>query len=254
MKKRLILSVILVIGCLTLSYSQYFRSTINHELGFTAGLVSFQSDYGESGDFKSTTGNTGFNAGLIYFMDFSYNRGGYFTDHFKVKAELSYTSASFKHHGKYVGNNSVFSKQLKAMNGSTSIVNLGAELVWFPLDLVSFNYSPGSITPYVSMGGQVNFYTPEVKSDLGKMGSPFTTPTKYQDGFTNEGGTTFSIVGGLGARYKVSQSSDIFIEARGQYFFSDWVDGLRPNPNVYTENKANDFITSISLGYIFMLD
>lgn len=254
MKKRLILSLILVAGCLSLSYSQYYSSSVNHELGFTAGLVSFQSDYGESGNFKSTTGNIGFNAGLVYFMDFSYARGGYFSEHFKIKAELSYTKTTFEHYGKYAEGTSLFSKQLKSMHGSTSIVNLGAELVWFPLNLVDFNYSEGALAPYISMGGQVNFYTPEVKSDMGKMGSPFTTPVKYMDGYTNDGGTTYSFVGSIGTRYKLSKNADISFELRGQYFFSDWVDGLNPDPNVYKENKSNDFTTSFSIGYIFMLN
>lgn len=254
MKKRLVLSLILVTGCLSLSYSQYYSSGVNHELGFTAGLVSFQSDYGERGHFKSTTGNTGFNAGLVYFMDFSYGRGKYFSEHFKIKGEFSYTKATFEHHGKYAEGTSLFSKQLKAMNGSTSIVNLGAELVWFPLDLVTFNYSPGTFAPYVSLGGQVNFYTPEVKSDLGPMGSPFTTPTKYMDAYSSDGGTTFSFVGALGTRYKLSKNADLLFELRGQHFFSDWVDGLKPDPNIYSENKSNDFMMTFSVGYIFMLN
>lgn len=256
MKKRLILSVIFVFGYLTVSFSQYRPHDIAHELGFTAGLVSIQSDYGESKDFKSTTGNTGFNVGIVYFADFSYNRGGYFSEHFKVKAELSYTKANFQHYGKYVdpGKTSLFSQQLRAMNGSTSIVNLGAELVWFPLDLVNFNYNEGSFSPYVSIGGQYNYYTPEVKSDLGPMGNPFTTPVKYMDGFTNEPGNTFSFVGSIGTRYKVSRDGDLVFDIRGQQFFSDWVDGLNPDPQIYSENKSNDFLISISVGYIFLLN
>src|SRR5690606_31732067 len=234
MKKRLILSVIFVFGCLNISFSQYRPFDITHELGITAGFVAIQSDYGENKDFKSNTGNTGFNFGLVYFADFSYNRGGYFSEHFKVKAEISYTKANFQHYGKYVdpGNTSLLSKQLRAMHGSTSIVNLGVELVWFPLDLVSFNYSEGTFSPYISLGGQYNYYTPEVKSDLGPMGNPFTTPVKFMDGFTNEAGNTFSFVGSIGTRYKVSKDGDLFFDIRGQQFFSDWIEGLNPDRQV----------------------
>lgn len=256
MKKRLILSVIFVFGCLNISFSQYRPFDITHELGITAGFVAIQSDYGENKDFKSNTGNTGFNFGLVYFADFSYNRGGYFSEHFKVKAEISYTKANFQHYGKYVdpGNTSLLSKQLRAMYGSTSIVNLGVELVWFPLDLVSFNYSEGTFSPYISLGGQYNYYTPEVKSDLGPMGNPFTTPVKFMDGFTNEAGNTFSFVGSIGTRYKVSKDGDLFFDIRGQQFFSDWIEGLNPDRQVYSENKNNDFLISISVGYIFLLN
>lgn len=256
MKKRLILSVIFVFGCLNISFSQYRPFDITHELGITAGFVAIQSDYGENKDFKSNTGNTGFNFGLVYFADFSYNRGGYFSEHFKVKAEISYTKANFQHYGKYVdpGNTSLLSKQLRAMHGSTSIVNLGVELVWFPLDLVSFNYSEGTFSPYISLGGQYNYYTPEVKSNLGPMGNPFTTPVKFMDGFTNEAGNTFSFVGSIGTRYKVSKDGDLFFDIRGQQFFSDWIEGLNPDRQVYSENKNNDFLISISVGYIFLLN
>lgn len=252
MKNRLKLSIILVFSCLSVGFSQY---TV-HEVGFTAGLVSFQSDYGEKGDFKSTTGNIGFNVGLVYFMDFSYNRGGYFTEHFKFKGEFSYTKVNLEHSGKWVdsGRSSLFSQQLRAMSGSTSIINLGAEIVFFPWDLPTYNYSEGGFAPYISLGAQMNFYTPEVKSDLGPMGSPFTTPVKYMDGYTNEGGSTLSFVGSIGTRYKLSSQADLVLDLRGQMFNNDWVDGLRPDPNVYKENKSNDFAVMFSVGYIFIFD
>ena len=252
MRNKIKLSIILVFSCLSVGFSQYTA----HELGFTAGLVSFQSDYGEKGDFKSTTGNVGVNVGIVYFMDFSYNRRGYFEDHFKLKGEFSYTKVTLEHNGKWVdpGKNSLMAQQLRAMNGSTSIVNLGVELVWFPMDLPTFNYSEGSFAPYVSLGTQVNFYTPEVKSDLGPMGNPFTTPVKYMNGYTNEGGSTFSFVGSIGTRYKLSRQADLVVDLRGQLFNSDWVDGLRPDPNQYSENKSNDFAVIFSVGYIFLFD
>jgi hypothetical protein len=34
-------------------------------------------------------------------------------------------------------------------------------------------------------------------------------------------------------------------------FFSNWVDGLNPNPAIYKENKANDWLVWLNVGYIY---
>ena len=44
------------------------------------------------------------------------------------------------------------------------------------------------------------------------------------------------------------------LDLRGQYYFSNWVDGLNPNPAVYKENKANDWNIWLNFGYIYYLD
>jgi hypothetical protein len=49
------------------------------------------------------------------------------------------------------------------------------------------------------------------------------------------------------------------LEGRWHYYFSDWVDGLNPslknNGSVAVpENKANDWLYWISVGYIYYLD
>jgi hypothetical protein len=44
------------------------------------------------------------------------------------------------------------------------------------------------------------------------------------------------------------------IDLRFQYyFFSNWVDGLNPNPEIYKENKANDWLVWFNVGYIYYL-
>jgi hypothetical protein len=40
------------------------------------------------------------------------------------------------------------------------------------------------------------------------------------------------------------------IDLRFQYYFSNWVDGLNPNPEIYKENKANDWLVWFNVGYI----
>jgi hypothetical protein len=43
------------------------------------------------------------------------------------------------------------------------------------------------------------------------------------------------------------------VDLRLQYYFSDWVDGLKPNPELYKENKANDWLVWLNVGYIYYL-
>lgn len=254
MKNKLILSIALVFGFVSMSFSQF----VAHELGVTAGTVSFQSDYGEREDFESTSSNIGFNVGLVYYMDFSWlplYRLNYFEEHFKLKGEISYTNVKFEHYGRWVEGNSTFAEQLRAMNGSTSIVNVGVEVVWFPFSIKEKLYgAPRELNPYLSFGTQYNHYSPTVKSDLGPIGVKSTTPEKYITGHTNSPGETFSLVGSLGSRFKLNFRSDLFFDIRAQYYFSDWVDGLNPNPEIYHENKKNDFLIGISIGYIYSFD
>lgn len=254
MKNKLLLSIALVFGFVSLSFSQF----IAHELGVTVGTVSFQSDYGERGDFESTSNNIGYNIGLVYYIDFSWiplYRLDYLEDHFKLKGEISYTKVKFEHHGRWVEGNSTFAQQLRAMYGSTSIINVGIEAVWFPLSIKESRYQyPGALSPYLSFGPQYNHYSPSVESDLGPIGSKFTTPDKFITGHTNQAGETLSLVGSIGTRYKLDFRSDFTLDVRAQYFFSDWVDGLNPNSAVYPENKKNDFLIGINVGYIYSFD
>jgi hypothetical protein len=43
------------------------------------------------------------------------------------------------------------------------------------------------------------------------------------------------------------------IDLRVQYYFSNWVDGLNPDPTIYKENKANDWNVWLNFGYIYYL-
>jgi hypothetical protein len=43
------------------------------------------------------------------------------------------------------------------------------------------------------------------------------------------------------------------VDLRVQYYFSNWVDGLNPDPKVYTENRANDWNIWFNFGYIYYL-
>ena len=69
MPRYILLSLLLVFGCVNLTQAQFGFS---HELGVIAGPVAFQSDYGERHDFSTNSGNTGIGIGLIHYINFSY--------------------------------------------------------------------------------------------------------------------------------------------------------------------------------------
>lgn len=259
MSKYLFLAILLV----ALQNNVQAQFGLYHEVGIVTGPVILKSDYGESGDFKSGMGNIGYGVGVVHYLNFSDMHNSsrtiwqdYFKDHFKVRSEISYQKVTFQHYGKYVDEKkqSTFAKQLRAMRGSTAITNLGMQLEFYPLSIEDFGNSPNSWSPYISMGAQYSFFTPKVYSTLGKLNTPKTTPEKYMHGaLSNEPQTTWSIVGSVGSRYKLSEVSDLMVDLRAQYYFSDYVDGMRPDPAKYPENKANDWNVWFTVGYVYYL-
>ncbi len=251
--------------CFGFTSSLQAQFGFSHEIGAIIGPVAFQSDYGVRGDIQTNAGNTGFGIGLIHYMNFSYRADcdcyatpTYFNDHFKLRSELSYNKTELKHFGKWVDpdRTSVIADQLRGMRGSTAVTNLGMQLEYFPLSIRQFSGTPGAWAPFISLGGQFSYYKPTAYSTLGPgLGDLLeVTPTKYIDGVTNESGTVWSVVSSIGTRYKLTILSDLMIDLRWQYYFSNWVDGLNPNPDVYKENRANDWLVWLNVGYIYYLD
>jgi hypothetical protein len=260
MFKYIIISCLLIFGFSNVANAQFGFS---HEVGAIVGPVAFQSDYGERHDFATNSGNTGFGIGLIHYLNFSYKAEcncytpeTYFNDHFKLRSELSYNKTNLQHFGEWVdaSKTSLGATQLRAMRGSTSVTNIGMQLEYFPLSIRDFTANIGSFAPFVSLGGQFSIYNPKAWSELGPLGTPLTTPVKYLDGYTNSGGTVWSVVTSVGSRYKLTELSDLMIDLRMQYYFSNWVDGLNPNPAIYKENKANDWLVWFNFGYIYYLN
>jgi hypothetical protein len=237
------------------------QSGFSHEVGAFVGPVLFQSDFGERYNFDTNIGNNGFGVGLVHYMNFSYTAEcncykpeTYFNDHFKVRTEISYTRSKLSHYGQWADKQNAGGAQLRAMKGEANVFNVGMQLEYFPLSIRDFTATIGSWAPYGALGGHFNLYSPKVYSELGNLGDPAITPTKYIDGFSNDSGSTFSLVGGVGTRYKLAELSDLFVEVRWSYYFSNWIDGLNPNPEIYKENKVNDWNLWLNLGYIYYLD
>lgn len=257
--KYLVIALLFLLGYSNDTVAQYGFS---HEVGVIVGPVAFQSDYGERRDFNTNAGNTGYGIGLIHYLNFSYKAEcncytpeTFFNDHFKLRNELSYNKTQFRHFGEWVEGDrkKLFNRQLRAMRGSTAVTNIGTQLEYFPLSIRDFTSSIGKLAPFVSLGGQFSFYDPSASSVLGKLDTPATTPVKYYNATQNSGGSVWSVVGSIGTRYKLAPLSDLMVDLRWQYYFSNWVDGLNPNPEIYTENKANDWLVWFNVGYIYYI-
>lgn len=260
MIKLKIFVLFLLIGLPLSSFSQF---GITHEIGVIAGRIEFRSDYGQRDNAKNNFANQGFAIAFVDYMNFSYtdNLNNYFKEHFKVRSELSYSNANLKHYGEWVERGTPGSERLKAMRGSTELLNLGMQLEFNFIHIHDFENTIGGFSPYISLGPQISYYTATATSTMGNMGDPGITPPKYlvpsdghPHGYSNESKAVFSTTLNLGTRYKLTRMSDLILDLRAQYFSSDWVDGLNPNKDLFTENKRNDWLTFVGLGYIFYFD
>ena len=234
----------------------------SHEVGAFMGGVAFQSDFGVRGDFKTNAGNTGIGIGLVHYMNFSYRAecncytaDTYFNDHFKLRSELSYNSTKLEHFGEWAEKDSPEGYKLAAMKGEAKVTDVGMQLEFFPWSIREFSASIGGWAPFVGLGAHYSFYQNNTYSELGPLGTQLTTYPRYlPDGYMSGSGSTWSVVSSVGTRYKLTELSDLFVELRWQYYFDDWVDGLRKDPEIYTENKANDWNLWFHFGYIYYLD
>lgn len=260
--KYLTLIILLFLNFSESVFAQY-SSTIVHEVGIIAGPIQFRSDYGERGNSQTNTSNKGIGFGVIDYMNFAYNASprDYFKNHFKIRNEISFSKTNLQNYGQWVEKETIGAKQLAAMRGSVQLINLGSQLEWYPAtDLHAYEYDIGSFAPYISLGFQVSYYTSTATSTMGPMGTAGVTFPKYlvpsdgrAFGFSNESKAVFSGVIDLGTRYRLGTLSDLVLDFRFQYFSSDWVDGLNPNNKQYSENKSNDSLLWLTVGYIYYL-
>jgi len=257
------LKIITLIMLFVLSNNVFSQSGIVHEIGVIAGPVELRSDYGQRDHTKTNLNNMGFGIGIIDYLNFSYNdnQNLYFKEHFKVRSELSYSKTSLQHYGEWIEKNTLGSQQLAAMRGSSQLLNLGVQLEYYFVHIHDFENTIGSFAPYISLGGQASYYNATATSTMGQLGNPGTTFPKYlvpsdnhPHGYSTESKAVLSVVTDIGARYKLTTMSDLVIDLRFQYFNSDWVDGLNPDKETYKENKSNDSLLWLSVGYIYYLE
>ena len=238
----------------------------SHELGFIFGSASFTTDYGQRNHLQSNVaGNIGMGFGAIYYLNFTdyryrwNQRTNYWAEHFRVRAEASYMSAKLDHFGKWAEKQSISGDKLRAHHGKTYLFNVGAQLEFHWVDIVDFGsrrIPDLKWSPYISAGAFVDFYNPSIKSDLGNWRDPGILypkwdPNTYPKATRVTPAITMSATLGIGTRRKLGYYSDLLIESRWQYFFSNYIDGLNAKGS---ENKYNDWLLWIHVGYIYYLN
>lgn len=235
---------------------------VGQEIGVVAGPVAFFSDYGLRYNFRTNTGNTGYGIGLVHYMNFAfraecdcYAMESYFNDHFKIRSEIDYSRTELSHFGEVAKSDNIRGEMLRAMTATTQIFEIGAHLEYYPLSIRDYTAWAYPISPFVSLGANFVSFQPETISSLGPVEEnlieEFQKGNGEFGGVSQEGGTTWSIVFGTGARYRLAESGDLVLNAQWKYYHTDWLDGLNhDNP----QNKAKDFIFWLNVGYIYYLN
>ena len=252
--------------CLLSINVAYSQLGFSHEIGIITGPVAFQSDFGERTDFETNAGNTGIGIGLVHYINFAYradcncySADTFFNDHFKLRNEISWNRTKLNHFGKWVdasrtGENA---ERLRSHSGVAQNFDIGTQLEFFPKSIRSFQAFSYSFAPFVSLGVHFTSYNPEVYTNYNgstnidnsnNFYQPWVNaadPNVNEDPFLfNGNATTWSVVGSVGSRYKLTVLSDLMIDLRWQYFFGNEVDGLDHN---LPSNKANDWLRQFNI-------
>lgn len=264
--------------CLFVIYqTAYSQLGFSHEIGVIAGPVEFRSDFGSRDDEKTNFGNSGFGIGIVHYINFAYRADcncyttdTYFNDHFKVRNEISWNKTTLNHHGEWVdpSRTTIQADQLRAHSGVAQNFDIGTQLEFFPRSIREFQSFSYRIAPFASLGVHYTSFSPKASTTYGDTTDPnyrgvFDQANIYSHWFDNfdpavdpypvnvNGGTTWSVVASAGFRYKLDKLSDLMLDFRWQYYFSDWVDGLNHNLEY---NKYNDWLLWVNVGYIYYLD
>lgn len=142
----------------------------SQEVGIITGPVVFYSDFGQRYNFETNAKNVGFGVGLVYYLNYAFRSSRYFDEHFKIRNELDFHKTNFYHYGRWVSpeKTSVMANQLRAMSGSTTVIEIGSQLEYYPLNIYDFENNAYKVTPFVSMGLHYVYYDPKVKSSLAR--------------------------------------------------------------------------------------
>ena len=257
--KHLLLIIFFVAGI----QSGFSQLGFSHEIGVIAGPVAFQSDFGVRNDFETNAGNTGIGIGIVHYINFSYRADcncyttdTYFNDHFKLRTELSWNKTRLDHLGKWVdeARTSEDAERLRRHSGEANNFDVGIQLEYFPLSIRSFQAFGYSFAPFVSLGAHFTSFNPSASTSYGdsNIANSNNFYSFWEPGSIDpSGGTTWSVVGSVGVRYKLTPLSDLMLDLRWQYFDNNLVDGL---DHQLDSNKANDWLVWLNFGYIYYLD
>ncbi|MCB4798029.1 THC0290_0291 family protein [Neotamlana laminarinivorans] len=250
----------------------------SHEIGAIAGPVQFRSDYGLREEGETNFGNSGFGVGIVHYINFSYrsdcncySTDTFFNDHFKLRNEISYNRTKLEHFGEWVADSKTSdnSERLRSQSGYAKNLDVGTQLEFFPLSIRDFQGFAYRFSPYVSLGIHYTYSSPEATTTYGD-GNVFDEENIYSFWYADPtflpalaageereypidtaSFSTLSVVSSVGVRYKLTRVSDLVLDLRWQYYFSDWVDGLNHQLN---SNQNNDWLVWLNFGYIYYLN
>ena len=246
-----------VLFLILVSHSAFSQLGFSHEIGAIVGPVQFRSDFGVRNSEETNMGNTGYGIGIVHYLNFAYradcncySTDTYFNDHFKLRSEISYNSTRLDHFGEFVETDN----RLRAHSGEANNFDIGMQLEYFPLSIRSFQGFAYRVAPFFSLGAHYTSFNPKASTTWGDQSiqNPNNFYFAWDPGSVNPAsGSSWSVVTSVGARYKLTVLSDLMIDLRWQYYFSDWIDGLN---HQLSYNKHNDWLVWLNFGYIYYLD
>ncbi len=241
----------------------YSQLGFSHEIGVIAGPLQFKSDFGQRSDSKTNFGNIGIGIGIVHYINFAYRADcncyttdNYFNDHFKIRNEISWNRTKLEHFGRWVeeSRTSLDAQRLRAHTGVAKNLDIGTQLEFFPRSIRRFQAYGYKISPYASLGIHYTSFSPEANTTFGD--GLVSTSSNFYSGWAPgsidpSSGSAWSVVSSLGFRYKVARFSDVVVDLRWQYYFSDWVDGLNHN---LSSSRTNDWLLWLNFGYVYYLN
>ena len=176
-----------------------------------------------------------------------------------MRSEISWNKTKLEHFGRWVDPSKTTenSKRLRGQKGVAKNVDLGLQLEFYPFSIKDFEYFVPRLSPFVSLGLHYTFFSSEVSTtyanpDPSAIGDVLDASNFYSlwdpGSVDARSGNTLSLVSSVGVRYKLNKMNDLMLDLRGQYYFSDWVDGLN---HQLPFNKNNDWLLWLNVGYIF---
>lgn len=251
--------VVFILFLFLLSKEEGFAQTrISHEIGVLVGPASFLTDYGERYDIQNNLDNSGFGVGIVHYINFSrradcsyHSVDRYFNDHFKIRNEIDYFRTDLEHIGPVAEKDNAGGKLLRGMHGKTETFEIGTHLEYYPLSIKNYSSFSYLFMPFISLGIHYVHYRPDAYSDFGPLSDPNNIFPAFEGGINLDSGSTWTLVGIAGSRYKISPLVDISLEGRFQYYDVDWIDGLNINA---PQNKYNDVVFWLNFGFIYYLN
>ena len=250
--------LVLFIFCFLQKQQGYAQLGISNEIGVLVGPSSFYTDYGERYNIHNNVNNSGIGIGLVHYINFAYKAecscyttGKYFNDHFRIRTEIDYFRANLEQIGPVAMKKTIGGKLLRAMHGRARTFEAGSALEYYPLSIRDFRAHAYLFSPFISAGVHYVYYHPEAYSDFGPLSDPTNVFPTFVGGIDLSSGSAWDIAVSMGARYKLGPSSDLAFEMRWHYYSTDWIDGLNIDA---PQNKANDWVVWLNVGYIYYLD